>query len=588
MSLLRPHSLAWVATLSAFLCLSVVSASAQASDGPKSARDYFELGVATDRPDGDLVAAVAAYREAIKLDAKYLDAHMRLGTALMRLRKFEEAVSAFQTAAKLKPDAAGIHINLAQALFSTGNDFAALDEVKEAVRLDPQVDGADVALGSIYAKMGRFDDAQTALLRAVQRRENDPALHFQLGVIYAARKWWDQAINSFSRVVSIAPDFPEAYKMLAASYGESGHTAESIEALRIAIRQDANDWTLFFALGRLLRDLGDRDAALAAFIRAKELRSSPETALNIGELLALKGDHEHALPNLLAAVQGMPNVREPLSVLANTYLNLGRREEALDPLRKLVALQPGDPDALAILGTTYTLTGHFDEAIATLSEATRLRPGDEQIQQRLEVAIGRKELLNHLPDYRRAVTANPKSAEAHAELADTLYALTRYDEAEAEYLEALRLDPDNWSYENRLAVNYAEARQREKAVVYYQRAADHHPNHVILFSLGNSLERLGRLDEAIVAYRKSIELKPTFTMSLYQLGMIYFHLGRLPESIDMLRRVLQAEPANGFALHSLGQAYFATGDKTAAMQQYHVLKNLDPGKAADLLRIISR
>jgi tetratricopeptide (TPR) repeat protein len=253
-----------------------------------------------------------------------------------------------------------------------------------------------------------------------------------------------------------------------------------------------------------------------------------------------------------------------------------------------VALRPGDADALAVLGTTYMIAGHLDEGIAALSESVRLKPDDEQVQMRLRVAIARKNLVPQLAEDQREVAANPRNADAHAELADTLYALGRYDDAEAEYLLALNLDPDNWNYENRLAVNYAEAARPDKAVVYYRRAAEHHPHHVIYFSLGSALQKLGRLDDAVAAFRKSIELKPTFTMALYELGVIYLAQGRLAESLDSLRKVLQVEPTNIFALYGLAQVYFRSGDKPAAMQQYQLLKGLDARMAAELLRYISQ
>ena len=48
------------------------------------------------------------------------------------------------------------------------------------------------------------------------------------------------------------------------------------------------------------------------------------------------------------------------------------------------------------------------------------------------------------------------------------------------------------------------------------------------------------------------------------------------------------EPTQAYAYHALGQAYVQVGNKTGAMQQYHILQNLNPDLAADLLSKIPK
>lgn len=54
--------------------------------------------------DGDLPAAVAAYREALAIDPDYADALEGLSMALADLERFDEAVAAAVRAAELMPD----------------------------------------------------------------------------------------------------------------------------------------------------------------------------------------------------------------------------------------------------------------------------------------------------------------------------------------------------------------------------------------------------------------------------------------------------------------------------------------------------
>ena len=52
--------------------------------------------------------------------------------------------------------------------------------------------------------------------------------------------------------------------------------------------------------------------------------------------------------------------------------------------------------------------------------------------------------------FRRAVQLSPKTAVYHSNLADCFYNTERYDEAIAEYQEAVRLAPNESDYKTRL------------------------------------------------------------------------------------------------------------------------------------------
>lgn len=57
---------------------------------------------------------------------------------------------------------------------------------------------------------------------------------------------------------------------------------------------------------------------------------------------------------------------------------------------------------------------------------------------------------------------------------------------------------------------------------------------------------------------------------------------------ELLRKLVELEPRNVFAQHATGSFYVRTGNKTGAMQQYYIVKDLDPKLAADLLKLIPK
>lgn len=101
-------------------------------------------------------------------------------------------------------------------------------------------------------------------------------------------------------------------------------------------------------------------------------------------------------------------------------------------------------------------------------------------------------------------------------------------------------------------------------------------------------ERQGNMEQAIAQYQKSLELKPDFSFALYGLATAYVNQGRNQEAVPLLQKMLEGEPKHVFANHALGLVYVRMGNKTAAMQQYYILQNIDAHAAAELLRFIPK
>jgi len=84
-----------------------------------AAKRCLNLGVALGK-SGDLKAAAAKLREAIKLDPNYAEAHFNLGVALGDLHEIDETVAAYERAIQLRPDYAEARHALAMVHLQRG------------------------------------------------------------------------------------------------------------------------------------------------------------------------------------------------------------------------------------------------------------------------------------------------------------------------------------------------------------------------------------------------------------------------------------------------------------------------------------
>lgn len=92
---------------------------------------------------GEVDAALAAYREALKQDPNNPDVHNNLGLALLEAGDERKGVEEFQTALRLRPNDVGYMVNLGAAYLQMSEFDSALAQFQKALG-----DGATIAHGT--------------------------------------------------------------------------------------------------------------------------------------------------------------------------------------------------------------------------------------------------------------------------------------------------------------------------------------------------------------------------------------------------------------------------------------------------------
>jgi tetratricopeptide (TPR) repeat protein len=142
----------------------------QASDRPTN--DFY-LGCLL-RARGDLPGAVAAYREAIRLDPGFAEAHFNLGEVLHSSGDRAGATARYREAIRLDPDFALTHNNLGNVLRDSGDTAGATAEYREAIRLMPDLAEVHTNLGSLLSAQGCHAEALEESRRGQQLASKRP------------------------------------------------------------------------------------------------------------------------------------------------------------------------------------------------------------------------------------------------------------------------------------------------------------------------------------------------------------------------------------------------------------------------------
>jgi predicted O-linked N-acetylglucosamine transferase (SPINDLY family) len=125
--------------------------------------------------------AAASYKRLVELDSARpradpgaaADARMKLGTAMKRLGRVNDAVSLFQQAIALTPDDFEPHNRLADAFWENGDMDEALAGCRQAVQIHPAEAKAYNNLGNVFVECGRLDDALASFDKAAELQPSD-------------------------------------------------------------------------------------------------------------------------------------------------------------------------------------------------------------------------------------------------------------------------------------------------------------------------------------------------------------------------------------------------------------------------------
>lgn len=94
---------------------------------------------------------------------------------------------------------------------------------------------------------------------------------------------------------------------------------------------------------------------------------------------------------------------------------------------------------------------------------------------------------------------------------------------------------------------------------------------------------LAEFDNAILSYRKAVELDPQYFDAWHALGMAYLRAGKINDAIEAGKRAIAINPNDMLAHTSLSMYYMKAGDKAAAEREKGLATVLSWGGKADQL-----
>jgi tetratricopeptide (TPR) repeat protein len=343
----------------------IASGSGQVSTAPQKdavirSDEAFAKGVALHQA-GDIIGAIDAYEQALKLTPRRLDARSNLGAALARLGRFETAAEHYRQALETDPGQVGIRFNLGLALYKTGHAEEAAAEFQQVLERDPSQRPALLLLADCQLQLGN-DARVVELLSPLETELGDDRLfayllgtalihrhelqrgqavidrlfqggesaegHLLLGIQHLGRTDSREAVPELQRAAEINPDLPTVHSLLGVALMNAGDRPAAMTAFRRELRTNANDFQANLRLGLLLRDENRLDEAHDYLVRAARLRpKDPDVMYGMARIQLGREDLDTAQKTLEELVASAPQFEGGHVLLATVYYRRGRKED---------------------------------------------------------------------------------------------------------------------------------------------------------------------------------------------------------------------------------------------------------------------
>ncbi|MES2754624.1 MAG: putative 2OG-Fe(II) oxygenase [Pseudomonadota bacterium] len=247
-------------------------------------------------------------------------------------------------------------------------------------------------------------------------------------------------------------------------------------------------------LGNVLADLGESDAADAAFVQAaRAAPRDPNPWINRGRLASKRDRHTTALGHLRRAVEIAPRSVLAQVALGNALRRAGELDAAVAALRTARGLDPARASTALHLGVAQTEAGRAREAVATFDAVGPSgNASPELLHNRAAAVLALGDVAGAKAGYDALVAAHPAYLPGHRVRA-------------------------------RLIQEYALA---EDPFASYRRLADQYPGEAVIWSAWLEALIAARAyaavrsvaDEAVAAVGRRVDIDAVLAIALSELG----------------------------------------------------------------------
>jgi len=412
---------------------------------------------------------------------------------------YAQAEKAYNKVISLLPNDTEIRANYASFLLEADKPEKALAEINSVLQLSPNNARLRVLAGQIYFKLNKFEESA----------------------------------QEYKIALSLEPTYTLINYYLAQSLQSAELYAQSIEPLEKALAENQNSIKILFALAIAEHKTNKLNSAISHYQQILSLYPNYELAQsNLAKAYYDIGNLGQAEINYLQLAQIYPGRLDLWTSLANIKFKQNLLNEAINYAKKALILEPNDSSLNALIASYYEKKQDLNQALNYYQSAYDLENNTDWKNKYL---LNKAQILYKKGDYEPAesiisklLIQKPNDFQLKSQLADIKLWQKKYAEASSLYREALNLNP-SFNKQKLFLFNYATSLSGQKdwqnAENIWNIYTKIDPNNKLaLFNWGVALEEQNKNNEAINAYRKSINAGYTKQIALNEIVNLQIEL----------------------------------------------------------------
>jgi tetratricopeptide (TPR) repeat protein len=534
--------------------------------------------------------AVAEFRTAVQLDAKYPRAHGLLGYSILEFRgeeAYPQARVEFEKELKLRPD-----------------DYHAL-----------------LLLGIADVALRDFSAAEAALLHAKRLRPDEAFPYLYLGEIFTETNRWGPAVEALEKFLHLLHDPEEvprdtarAFFLLGQGLRRLGRIEEAQKALlssqryrEAKFRYDAQH--IFDEPGKLSDGDSHTSDRLAGLVESGAIEDRKTADGMILGGVAVDSPAQPTTPvqrppETTAAKQYREFVSE---ILASSYNDLGvirakaakfndaaeyfrqaaawkpdlagldrnwglacyraeQYSEAIPPLERQLTASPQDAFLRQLLGLSYFMTDNFVKTAEVLRPFLKNPPDDPGLLFAWGTSLVRiRQTEPAMGIFRRLLEQNAANPAVHLLLGQAYAQQNDFVNSLAELQRAVELDPRLPEAHYYAGLVFLRQSDFDSAAKEFRAELEVRPGEpVTTYHLGFALLSKGEVDAAAASFREAIKARPEYEVAYFELGRALLAGGDVGGAIESLETAKRLAPDRDSTYYQLSQAYRRAGRKEDA------------------------
>jgi len=606
----------------AIILLSIVGTLCSCARDPQKAKAKYLAEGQTYMKKGKFGDAVIEFRNALRLDPRFVDAYYQLAQADLAQHDWREAYVSLQKAIELDPARLDARLDRGRLYLAARQFKNAEEEANFILQRQTNDVGAYQLLGAALIGEQKPEKSLGAFGKVTELRPDDPSAYINTALVEINMHRFSDAEQHLKKALTVDPRSTEAYKDLANFYRLQNRVADAEQTFQHGIAQNPDAIPLYVAWASMLTAQGQNDLATALLEKLRnQLPKSSAAAKVIGDYYFQRKDTDRALAEYRRGLSIDPRDLEIKKRMQDVYLATGQVQLAADLDKELLKAAPkdvfvridhgrllmaqgklqdaaiyfqavvkdvaGSPEPHYYLALAYWQAGNLGQANSELQEALKLSPGmPVALASLAQLNVAQNRLSEAEHDAMELVQKHPEEVSYRLLLSYIYLRSGQPPKAEEQSLVAFRLDPNQASVHLNIGQVYSAEKKWSNADTEFEAALRLEPNNTgVLSSYANSFLARQQTPKAIDRVQEYIDANPNDSQGHVILGILQFNAKNMPSAQTEFQKAIQLDSKNVQAHLGMGEAYRKESQTDAAIGQYQQVVDLQP-KSAPLVTMV--